>query len=476
MKLIQRDAYRWEIEKTGAMNVPARLYSSAALIAAAHQREALQQLVNVAQLPGILGAALAMPDMHWGYGFPIGGVAAFDTDAGIISPGGVGYDINCGVRLVGTNLSRHEVAGKLETLAVVLQQTIPAGVGQPGALRLTRQDLKKVIQQGSRWAVNQGYGSASDLRYTEDGGVLDHADPEAVGSRAIERGRPQLGTLGGGNHFVEIGWVASIHDPQAATAFGLAEGAVTVMLHSGSRGLGHQICDDFLAGMIRRPTVDVPLPDRQLACAPFRSAQGQQYFNAMACAANYAWANRQVLMHHVNQGIMKVLRISPRDLGARLVCDVCHNIAKTEIHEVDGASRLVCVHRKGATRAFGPGHRSLCDAYQTVGQPVLVPGDMGTASHVLVGTQTAMRETFGSTCHGAGRALSRRAALAAAKGRHLYEELEKRGIHVRAGDMRTMAEEMPDAYKDVAEVVAAVDGAGISRNVATLRPLAVIKG
>ncbi len=476
MKLIKRDGYRWEIEKTGAMNVPARIYSSAALIESARRQETLQQLVNVAQLPGILDAAMAMPDMHWGYGFPIGGVAAFDCDAGIISPGGVGYDINCGVRLVATNLSQKDVAGKLETLAVAIHNTIPTGVGQTGALRLTRKELEKIMQRGSPWAINQGYGQACDARYTEDGGVLEHADPSAVGARAIERGRAQLGSLGGGNHFIEIGAVDTIHDPHAAQAFGLVKDTLTIMLHSGSRGFGHQICDDFIAQMIRQPTQNIALPDRQLACAMFRSAQGQQYFNAMACAANFAWANRQVLMHRVNDVMMKVLQISPADLGARLVYDVCHNIAKTEHHEVNGSRHRACVHRKGATRAFGPGNPNLCDAYKPVGQPVLVPGDMGTASYVLAGTQTAMNETFGSTCHGAGRALSRRAAVKAAKGRRLREELENRGIHVRTRGKSTMAEEMPDAYKNVADVVAAVHGAGISRNVAKLRPLAVIKG
>ena len=476
MELIQLDDYRWEIKKTGAMNVPARIYSNAVLIDAVKQEEAFKQLVNVAQLPGIIDAALAMPDIHWGYGFPIGGVAAFDCDAGIISPGGVGYDINCGVRLSRTNLTQKDVLDNLETLAVAMQKNIPSGVGQKGAIRLTGSELKKVLKQGSQWAINQGYGDSSDGMYIEDGGAMPNADPSSISDRAMERGRPQLGTLGSGNHFIEIGLVEAVYDETAADAFGLAEGLVTVMLHTGSRGLGHQVCDDFLAQMTRKPPREINLPDRQLACAMFRSPQGEQYFNAMACAANFAWANRQVLMHLAKDVIMDVFRISPRDLGMRLVYDVCHNIAKTEHHEVDGKRRLVCVHRKGATRSFPPGSDLLCDAYKPVGQPVLIPGDMGTASYVLAGTQNAMSETFGSTCHGAGRVLSRKAAVKASKGRRLRQELQDRGIFVRASGKLTMAEEMPEAYKDVTEVVNAAHGSGISKRVAKLRPIAVIKG
>ncbi|MFO8111511.1 MAG: RtcB family protein [Desulfosalsimonadaceae bacterium] len=476
MELLQIDDYRWEIKKTGAMNVPARIYSSTALIEAVKQEEAFKQLVNVAQLPGIVDAALAMPDVHWGYGFPIGGVAAFDCDDGIISPGGVGYDINCGVRLSATKLTRKDVEGRLETLAVAMQKQIPSGVGQKGAIRLTNSELKKVMKKGSQWGINQGYGDASDGTRIEDGGCMANADPDAVSQRAMERGRPQLGTLGSGNHFIEIGLVENVFDPVAADAFGIAEGFVTVMLHTGSRGLGHQVCDDFLASMTRRQPKGIHLPDRQLACAMFRSPEGEQYFNAMACAANFAWANRQVLMHMAMDVFMDVLGISPRDLGARLVYDVCHNIAKTENHETSGGRRMVCVHRKGATRSFAPGNSQLCDQYKAAGQPVLIPGDMGTASYVLAGTKTAMKETFGSTCHGAGRVLSRKAAVKAARGRRLREELESRGIFVRATGKLTMAEEMPEAYKDVAEVVRVAHGSGIARKVAKLRPIAVIKG
>ncbi len=476
MELLQTDDYRWEIKKTGAMNVPARIYASTALIEAIKQEEAFKQLVNVAQLPGIVDVALAMPDIHWGYGFPIGGVAAFDCDTGIISPGGVGYDINCGVRLSATKLTRQDVADSLETLAVAMQKQIPSGVGKKGAIRLTHSELKKVMKQGSQWAINQRYGDASDGMRIEDGGCMTNADPDAVSQRAMERGRPQLGTLGSGNHFIEIGLVEKVFDPAAAEAFGLVEGFVTVMLHTGSRGLGHQVCDDFLAAMTRRQPKGIHLPDRQLACALFRSPEGEQYFNAMACAANFAWANRQVLMHMAMDVFMDVLGISPRDLGARLVYDVCHNIAKTEHHETAEGRRMVCVHRKGATRSFAPGSHQLCDQYKAAGQPVLIPGDMGTASYVLAGTEGAMKETFGSTCHGAGRVLSRKAAVKASRGRRLREELESRGIFVRATGKLTMAEEMPEAYKDVTEVVRVAHGSGISRKVAKLRPLAVIKG
>ena len=476
MELTRIDEYRWEINKTGDMNVPARIYSSDALIGAVRQEEAFKQLVNVARLPGIIGTALAMPDIHWGYGFPIGGVAAFDCDEGIISPGGVGYDINCGVRLSCTNLTEKDVRPGLEALAVALQKHIPSGVGQKGAIRLTGSELKKVLKKGSQWAVDKGYGDGSDIERIEDGGCMSNADPESVSPRAMERGRPQLGTLGSGNHFIEIGLVEAVYDTHAADAFGLAEGLVTVMLHTGSRGLGHQICDDFLARMTRNPPSGIRLPDRQLACAMFRSPDGQQYFNAMACAANFAWANRQILMHMARDVIMDVFRISPRELAMRLVYDVCHNIAKTERHRTETGSRTVCVHRKGATRSFGPGNEMLCDRYRPVGQPVLIPGDMGTASYVLAGTETAMNETYGSTCHGAGRVLSRKAAVKASRGRKLREELEEKGIFVRASGKLTMAEEMPEAYKDVSEVVDVAHGSGISKKVAKLRPIAVVKG
>ncbi|MCF8111342.1 MAG: RtcB family protein [Desulfobacteraceae bacterium] len=477
MELERLDDYRWEIKKTGAMKVPARIYSSNALIEAVKKEETFKQLVNVAQLPGIVGRAMAMPDIHWGYGFPIGGVAAFDIDNGVISPGGVGYDINCGVRLAVTGLEESEIRPRLERLATFMQHHIPSGVGSTGPLKLSEAGLKKVLKQGSPWAIAQGYGEARDAERTEDGGCMPDADPAAVSSRALERGRGQLGTLGSGNHFIEIGVVDEIYNPGAADAFGLRAGQVTLLIHTGSRGLGHQICDDFLAAMTKKAgQTGIKLPDRQLACMPVNSAQGRAYYRAMACAANFAWANRQILMHIAADAFMAALDISPRDLAMRLVYDVCHNIAKIETHTIEGQKQKVCVHRKGATRAFAPGHPALCELYRQVGQPILIPGDMGTASYVLVGTREAMEETFGSTCHGAGRVLSRKAAKKAARGRLLNRELEEKGIIVKASGKSTMAEEMPEAYKDVTEVVEVVHGCGISKKVAKLRPVAVIKG
>ncbi len=477
MEIIKIDSYRFEIPKTGEMRVPARIYADDKLIKAVSRDETYKQLVNVAKLPGIIKAAMAMPDIHWGYGFPIGGVAAFDIEEGIISPGGVGYDINCGVRLAVTDLEENEVKSRLAELADALFASIPCGVGSKGKIRLSAKELKKVLKHGSRWAVSAGFGDADDLEATEDGGCLEMADPAAVSDRALERGRPQLGTLGSGNHFLEIGVVDEIFDNETASVFGLAKGKVTILLHSGSRGLGHQVCDDSLASMARYANkTGLQLPDRQLACAPIRSPEGEAYFGAMAAAANYAWANRQILMHLARETIMRFFSISPNELGFRLVYDVCHNIAKIETHNVKGTSIKVCVHRKGATRAFAPGDQRLSDRYRRAGQPILIPGDMGRASYVLAGTPLAMEETFGSTCHGAGRILSRHAAKKAAKGRVLHEELKKKGIIVRWTGRSTMAEEMPDAYKDVSDVVSAVHGAGISKKVARLRPLAVIKG
>ncbi|MBS0013888.1 MAG: RtcB family protein [Desulfobacterales bacterium] len=477
MELIQTDAYRWEIPKTGNMNVPARIYASDAIMEAVKKEETFRQLVNVASLPGIVGRAMAMPDIHWGYGFPIGGVAAFDMDSGVISPGGVGYDINCGVRLAALRLEEKEIRPHLEDLVVALQKDIPSGVGTTGMVKLSLKDLKKVMKQGSPWAVSHGFGRDTDTGRTEEGGCMDNADPADVSDRAMDRGKNQLGTLGSGNHFMEIGVVDTVYDPIAARVFGLAEKQVTLMIHTGSRGLGHQICDDFLGRMTKKAhKTGMVLPDRQLACMPLRSAEAQAYYRAMACAANFAWANRHILLHMAEEVFMHTLGISPRDLAMRMVYDVCHNIAKTETHLIDGEKRRVCVHRKGATRAFGPGHPDLDPIFRDTGQPILIPGDMGTASYVLAGTQKAMEETFGSTCHGAGRVMSRKAAKKAAKGRSLQQEMEKKGVLVRAAGRGTMAEEMPEAYKDVTEVVNVVHGSGISKKVAKLRPIAVIKG
>ena len=477
MKLTKIDAYRWEVPRRGKMRVPGIIYSTADMLKDSQQSEPIKQVANVATLPGIVKASLAMPDMHWGYGFPIGGVAAFDWHKGVISPGGVGYDINCGVRLAATALVESQVRPKLEALTNSLFQNIPSGVGSKGPLKLSIQEEKRVLKEGSLWAVRQGFGDEDDLRRTEDNGRLPGADPSLVSTRALERGQKQLGTLGAGNHFLEVGVVDKIYDPIIAGVFGLFEGQVTVMLHCGSRGFGYQVCDDFLAAMTRHVhTIGIELPDRQLACAPVQSDLGQSYLSAMACAANYAWANRQILLHRARDVFQHVFEMGPRDLRMRLVYDVCHNIAKKEEHLIDGQKQLVCVHRKGATRSFPPGHPALDDTYRSVGQPVIIPGDMGTASYVMVGTETAMTETFGSTCHGAGRILSRKAAQKASKGRAIHRELEDKGILVRWTGRGTLAEEMPDAYKNITDVVNVVHGAGISRKVAKLRPIGVIKG
>jgi tRNA-splicing ligase RtcB len=477
MNIKRIDDYRWQVEPFGRMRVPGIVYTSARMLDQVRHEEALNQVANVATMPGILKAALAMPDIHWGYGFPIGGVAAFDWQEGVVSPGGVGYDINCGVRLAATDLRFADIKDQVRSLVEGLFRHVPCGVGSTGSVKLSGKEEKKVLIHGSQWAVGQGFGLAEDIEHTEDYGCLAGADPEVVSERALTRGSRQLGTLGSGNHFLEVGVVEQIYHPEAADAFGLFKDQVTVMIHSGSRGLGYQVCDDFLAFMTKHvKKLDIELPDRQLACAPIQSAEGREYLSAMACAANYAYANRQIMLHLCREVFEQVLGISPRTLNMRLVYDVCHNIAKKEQHLIDGQKRWVCVHRKGATRAFGPGQPALSAAYRHIGQPILIPGDMGTASYVLVGTQTAMDETFGSTCHGAGRVLSRNAAKKKSKGRSIARELEDKGILVRWTGRFTMAEEMPEAYKDVSQVVEVVHGAGISRKVARLRPLAVVKG
>ncbi len=477
MHLEPLDPYRWQIPKTGKMRVPGIIYTDASGINALHQDGSLQQVANVATLPGIVTAAMAMPDIHLGYGFPIGGVAAFNWKTGVISPGGVGYDINCGVRLATTALTKKDISSRLPALADALFQAVPSGVGSTGPVRLGTADLKNVLKQGSTWAVAQGFGQDSDIAHTEENGCLDQADPDLLSPRALERGKNQLGTLGSGNHFLEIGVVDEIFDARIAQIFGLFPGQVTVMLHSGSRGLGHQVCNDHLAAMKKTMTKSgLHLPDRQLACAMIQSDEGQQYLRAMACAANYAWANRQIMLHRVRQVFMETLSISPRSLHMHLLYDVCHNIAKKEAHMVAGKKQVVCVVRKGATRALGRGISGIPEKFQAVGQPILTPGDMGRASYVLCGTDTAMAETFGSTCHGAGRLLSRKAAKKRGKGRSIRQELEKKGILVRFTGRSTLAEEMPEAYKDVSDVVRIVHGAGISRMVARMRPLVVVKG
>ena len=474
----RRDAFRLDLPATGGMRVPGLIYADAALELELDKDQAAKQVQNVAHLPGIVGASLAMPDIHWGYGFPIGGVAAFDAEEGVVSPGGVGYDINCGVRLATTSLQRGDLSGDdLRRLSDFVASQVPAGLGRGGQVRLSSADMKKVLRDGAAWAAGAGYGDAADLARLESEGVLPGAEPEQVGPTAKKRGTDQLGTLGSGNHFVEIGVVDEVLDADVADVFGLRPGQITVMIHSGSRGLGHQVCDDFLGVMNRYVQQNnLVLPDRQLACAPVRSDAGRRYLGAMAAAANYAFANRQVLMALAERAVLAALGLSPRELGWRTLYDVAHNIAKLETHEVAGRRRKLVVHRKGATRAFGPGHPDVPAAYRGVGQPVLVPGDMGRESWVLVGTAAAMAETFGSACHGAGRLLSRKAATKQARGRRIDVELADRGIIVRAHDAGTLGEEMPAAYKNVAQVVEVAQGAGLARKVARLRPLVVIKG
>ena len=459
------------------MNVPGLIFASAELMKDIRKDKSPSQVANVAHLPGIIEHSIAMPDIHWGYGFPIGGVAAFDGDTGVLSPGGVGYDINCGVRLIRTDIAHEDIKSQLSDLSLALHRAIPSGVGSRSPRKLSKKELRQVLTQGAGWAVSQGFGREADLTTTEEEGCMDGADPAALSERALQRGRPQLGSLGSGNHFCELGYVHTVYDHDAADAFNLRQGQVTVLIHSGSRGLGYQVCDDSLRTMMRASQkYGIELPDRQLCAAPLSSPEAQQYFAAMAAAINFAFANRQMMTAFVRDALTSFLGESEQALGLQLVYDVCHNIAKWETHQIGGQERRVCVHRKGATRAFGPGHPDVPAAYRAVGQPVLVPGDMGRYSFVLRGTEQAMRETFGSSCHGAGRRLSRRKAKEAARGRPLFRELQKRGVFVRSDRKATVAEEMPEAYKDVADVIEVMHNAGIARKVAKLVPLAVVKG
>jgi tRNA-splicing ligase RtcB len=472
------DADRLEVPKgyKRGMRTNGIIYVDAKLEQGLEQKS-IEQVANVATLPGIVGSSLAMPDIHMGYGFTIGGVAAFDVNDGIISPGGVGYDINCGVRLLRTNLVKEETLPKMRELIEGLYRDIPTGVGSKGKLLLNAEEHKKVLMKGSRWVVEQGYGNASDLEHTESGGCIEGADPGIISKKAYERGRAQLGTLGSGNHFAEIQVVDKVYDDSVANALGLFDGGIVVMVHTGSRGFGHQVCTDFLEVMQRAvKKYDIDLPDRELACAPFHSREAEDYLSAMKAAANYAWANRQFITHWVNETFMKAFSAGPRAIGMSLVYDVAHNIAKVEEHTVGGKKRKLVVHRKGATRAFAAGHPELPAAYKNIGQPIIIPGDMGRASFVLAGTDKGMQESFGSTCHGAGRVMSRNQAIKKAKGRAIRQEMEDRGIIVRATGRSTLAEEMPEAYKDVSDVVDVVHHAGLSRKVARLRPLGVIKG
>jgi len=469
----------WEIPREGGMRVPGRVYSDGM---PDPEDPALRQVANVAWLPGIVGASLAMPDMHWGYGFPIGGVAAVDPEHGAVSPGGVGYDINCGVRLVSTQLSARDVRPRLHEALAQLFRDVPTGVGSSAAIpRLSPRELDAVLVQGARWAFARGFAASStDLEHCEEGGTLSGADPAAVSDRARERGADQLGTLGSGNHFLELDVVAEVFDEPAALAFGLVPGDLAIQIHSGSRGLGYQVCDEAVAALAPAMSRHGPdyacIPDPQLACAPVRSAAGRDYLAAMSAAANFAWANRQVMTGLAVRALQRALSLSEGELSARVVYDVCHNVAKHEDHVVEGRSRRLLVHRKGATRAFAPGDPRVPAAYREVGQPVLIPGDMGRYSYVLAGAAGAMSDTFGSSCHGAGRVLSRHAAMKRARGRSIHRELADRGIEVISRGKKTLAEEMSEAYKDVSRVVSVVERAGLSRLVARLEPMGVIKG
>ncbi len=474
------DDFRWEIPKEykQGMRVPGLVYADEKMLEAIKEDQSLEQVANVAFLPGIVGRSLAMPDIHWGYGFPIGGVAATRIADGVVSPGGVGYDINCGVRLLRTNLSEDEVRPKIKELVNELFHNIPSGVGSEGKIRVTEKEMNEILTDGAHWAVRRGFGTQADLEVTEETGRLKGANPDKVSARAKQRGAPQSGTLGSGNHFLEVQVVKEIYDEAAAKVMGIEHvGQVLVLIHTGSRGLGHQVCDDYLKtmeGAVRR--YGISLPDRQLACAPIESPEGKDYLAAMACAANYAWANRQCITHWVRESLAKVFGKSPEELGLRQIYDVAHNIAKIEEHVVDGTKMTLCVHRKGATRAFPAGHKDVPQCYREIGQPVLIPGDMGRRSYVAVGTERAMAESFGSTCHGAGRVQSRGAAKRGLRGVDVAEELRAKGIIVKADSMSSLAEEASQAYKDVTHVVEVTHKAGISRKVAMATPIGVIKG
>ena len=472
--LHQLNPWLWEIPQSFRedMRAPARLYSRADLLDAVLADQSIGQLVNVTALPGVHPYALAMPDMHQGYGFPIGGVAPIRVSDGVISPGGVGYDINCGVRLLTGPFHVDEIREHLEHLATAFQRDIPSGVGRGGELVLSEREMTQVLTEGVRWALRRGLAREEDLEVIEEGGAYSHADAGAVSAEAKQRGAAQLGTIGSGNHFVEIQCVDQILDPRSAGVFGLFEGQVVVMIHTGSRGLGHQTCTDYVRLMNERSGAwDFTLPDRELSCAPFRAEEGQQYFRAMAAAANFAWTNRQVITWHLREGWRRVLRVTDRQ-DLRLLYDVSHNIAKLEEH---GGTEYI-VHRKGATRAFGPHSAEIPERYRETGQPVLIPGSMGTHSFVLAGTAEGMRDCFGSCCHGAGRALSRMKARKTIDYNRLTRELEAYGVIVRAASTRGLLEEAPQAYKDVTSVVDVVEHSRIARTVARLRPLAVIKG
>jgi len=474
------DDYRWEIPTSykPGMTVPGLIFASEDMLSHIWEEQVFQQVANVAFLPGIVGHSLAMPDIHWGYGFAIGGVAGTRIQDGVVSPGGVGFDINCGVRLLWTNLTEEEVRPKIKQIVDGLYTNVPSGVGSKGKLKVTEKELDEIMVKGSRWAVEKGFGDSEDIVTTEESGCIKGANPDKVSHKAKQRGIPQLGTLGSGNHFLEVAVVDEIYNRDAAKVMGIHEtGQVVVYIHTGSRGFGHQVCTDYVAllgNAVKKYNID--LPDRQLACAPVQSPEGKDYLAAMAGAANYAWTNRQCITHWTRDTFMKVLGKSRKEIGLEQVYDVCHNIAKIEEHTVNGKKSTLCIHRKGATRAFPAGHADVPAVYRDIGQPVIIPGDMGRCSYVALGTETAMKETFGSTCHGAGRMQSRSAAKRSLRGSDVAQALAARGITVKAGSMASLAEEAPEAYKDVSDVVDVTHEAGISIKVIKTVPMGVIKG
>jgi len=478
-KLEKIDDYRWRIPKSymPGMRVDGIIYSDEKMLRDIVKDNAPQQIANAAHLPGIVKASMAMPDIHWGYGLPIGGVVATDIEAGgVITPGGVGYDINCGVRLIRTDLSESDVKPRLKDLVDTMFRTVPCGVGSTGDVKLNAAEGKRILTGGARWAVEKGFGWPEDVEHCEERGAMEGADPSKVSSRAHERGSDQSGTLGSGNHFLEVQVVDEIYREDIANILGIRKGQITVMVHTGSRGLGHQVCSDYAEKMIKfLAKFNIKIPDKQLACVPVKSEEGRDYLGAMRAAANFAWANRQRITHLTRKAFEKVFARDARSLGMFLVYDVAHNIAKIEKYDVGGRQKLLCVHRKGATRAFPPGHAELPAAYRGIGQPVIIPGDMGRCSYLLVGTEKA-EETFYSTCHGAGRLLSRSAAINLTRGRSIAKELEAKGIIVMWEGRETLQEEVPEAYKNVTEVVDIVQGAGISEKVARMRPMGVVKG
>ena len=475
----QINNYLWEIspEYKRGMRVPARIYASQKIFNEMDDG-VFEQVTNVATLPGIQKYAYCMPDGHWGYGFPIGGVASFDLDSGIISPGGIGFDINCGVRLIRTNLDISEVRPIIKELIEILFRLVPSGVGSTGFIKLKAKEFKEVMKKGVRWCVENGYAWPDDLEKIEEHGCIPGADPDQVSDKAIKRGINQLGTLGSGNHYLEIQTVSKIFNPSVAKVFGIEkEGQITMMVHCGSRGFGHQIGTDYLRLFDQAmPKYGIKILDRELACAPFNSPEGQAYFGAMVCAANAAFVNRQVITHKIREGCQKIFKREPRQIGMDIVYDVCHNIAKREEHNIDGQPKKVLVHRKGATRSFGPNQKEITEKYRAVGQPVIVGGSMETGSYLLVGTDTAMKETFGSTLHGSGRTMSRHAAKRMVRGSDLQEKMRQSGIIVKTASYSGLAEEAGFAYKNISEVVETVHQAGISRKVAELKPIANIKG